>query len=232
MEAFTTFLPPTEPPPAQPQAATESAFRWATVTTASPLRIKLDGDANQLPFVPEVLDDPTLEVNQRVWVQLYGRRVIVLGSSILTPPTPPAYTTYVPSLSNITLGSGGTSYGWYLSTPLAGGQAKIEGGFYLVFGTSPSITATCYVSLPRAVWAPAADLLQLTVGTWIFRDQSPTLHHFAGSLGTWNAAGTDVSFSGAWDGTAPQSRVTTDKPFTVASTDVLSGEFSYRAAAV
>lgn len=234
-EALTTFEPIVVAPPEQPQASTTSAFRWATVMAVSPLRIKLDGDLNQLPFVPEVLDLPALEVDQRVWVQLHGRRVIVLGSSTLTPPTPTplqGYTSYVPTLSNITVGTGGATYGWYTVTPRFGGEDWIDGGFYLVFGTSPSISATCSISLPRAVWSPASDLLQLSVGTWIFRDQSPTLHHFSGALGTWNAAGTDVSMSGTWDGTAPQSRITTDKPFTVASTDVLSGEFHYRAAAV
>jgi hypothetical protein len=194
----------------------------------------MDGDTTALPFVPELLDSVALEVNQRVWVQLYGRRVIILGYSALTPPTPPAaqgYTTYSPELANISIGSTGVTYGWYTRFPMSDGGAFITGGFYIVFGGSPiSISTTCYVGLPEAAWVPAAGLIQLAVGTWIFRDQASTLHHFSGALGTYQAAGTHVSLSGAWDGTAPQSRVTTGKPFTVADTDILSAEFSYRAA--
>lgn len=63
----------------------ETAFRWGTVTvdsTPGPLRIKLDGDDDALPFVPDTLIDPLrLIVGARVWVQLFNRRVLILGAS-------------------------------------------------------------------------------------------------------------------------------------------------------
>lgn len=237
METFTMFsqLAPASPPvnPSQPQSTQSlSAFRWATVTQADPLRIRLDGDTVALTFTPESLLQVVPAVDQRVWVQLYGRRVIVLGVSEATPTPPlilPAYQSYDPKLNNITLGTGGTKTGWYSEYPMADGGAFVQGGFYLLFGTSPSISATCYVSLPRAAWTPYSGALQLSVGTWIFRDQTNP-YHYAGSLGTWESAGTNVSFSGAWDGTAPRSRVTSGVPATVASTDIISASFGYRAA--
>jgi len=237
METFTMFaqLAPAAPPvnPSQPQSTQSlSAFRWATVTQADPLRIRLDGDTVALTFTPESLLQVVPEVGQRVWVQLYGRRVIVLGVGVATPSPPlilPAYQNYDPELNNITLGTSGEKYGWYSEYPMADGGAFVQGGFYLLFGTSPGISATCYVSLPRAAWTPYAGALQLSLGTWIFRDQSG-LHHYGGELGTWESAGTNVSFSGAWDGTAPRSRVTGGIPVTVAATDVLSATFAYRAA--
>jgi microcystin-dependent protein len=60
----------------------ENAYRWATVTQVTPLRIQLDGDTQALPITPENLADPdTLRAGLRVWTQLFGRRVIVLGAS-------------------------------------------------------------------------------------------------------------------------------------------------------
>jgi hypothetical protein len=60
----------------------ESTFRWATITDDSPLTIRLDGDSNPLPLVPDTLVNPTtLVVSDRVWVHLFGRRVIVIGKA-------------------------------------------------------------------------------------------------------------------------------------------------------
>lgn len=69
--------------PAEPDTA-----YWATVTQASPLRIKLDGETSALPFTPITLVAP-LFVNDRVRVALStntdpatkSRRVIVTGRS-------------------------------------------------------------------------------------------------------------------------------------------------------
>jgi hypothetical protein len=58
----------------------ETRFHWATVVNPSPLSIQLDGDTTPLPLVPDTLVDPTgLLPYSRVWVQLQGRNVIVLG---------------------------------------------------------------------------------------------------------------------------------------------------------
>lgn len=62
--------------PTTPPTANGDWWTWATVTDDSPLRIRLDGDADPLDITPECLyDNPT--VGQRVWVQMYNRRVIV-----------------------------------------------------------------------------------------------------------------------------------------------------------
>lgn len=59
----------------------ETSYRWATVTVSSPLQIQLDGDGLPLPLEPESLMAGIPIVGARVWVQLFGRRVIVLGTS-------------------------------------------------------------------------------------------------------------------------------------------------------
>lgn len=69
--------------PPDPQAAPVSnTYRWATVTDNSPLEIQLDGDSLPLAAVPDCLMDPlALGVGDRVWTQLYGRKVIVHGAA-------------------------------------------------------------------------------------------------------------------------------------------------------
>lgn len=57
-------------------------YRWATVVLREPFRIRLDGESEALPVEPESLvDTALLVVGQRVWVQMYQRRAIVLGAS-------------------------------------------------------------------------------------------------------------------------------------------------------
>lgn len=55
-------------------------WRWATVTQIDPLRIRLDGEANPLPITPDSLTSD-LFPGDRVWVQYYGRDLIVTGSA-------------------------------------------------------------------------------------------------------------------------------------------------------
>lgn len=63
-----------------PQAR-EDVYRWGEVITTSPLSIQLDGDTEPLAGVPDSLIDPdTIDPGDRVWVQLFGRRVIVVGA--------------------------------------------------------------------------------------------------------------------------------------------------------
>jgi hypothetical protein len=58
----------------------ENTFRWATVTSTSPLRVRLDGEVAAVPATPDTLFSPAaLHVNERVWVQMFGRRLIILG---------------------------------------------------------------------------------------------------------------------------------------------------------
>lgn len=71
-------------------------FRWATVTALSPLRVQLDGDTAALDVTPEsLIKTSSLLVGNRVWVQFFRRRILVLGvtrtdlyvSTVLTPST-------------------------------------------------------------------------------------------------------------------------------------------------
>ena len=66
-------LPP-EPKPTEPV----STYGWAEVTQTAPLRIKIDGQTAELPITPDTLE-AGLSDGDRVWVQQFGRRVIVLG---------------------------------------------------------------------------------------------------------------------------------------------------------
>lgn len=68
-------------------------MKWATVTDDSPLRIRLDGDSDPLPFTPDSLIDPAaLAVDDRVRCELADRRVVIVGRSggIQSAPAVPA----------------------------------------------------------------------------------------------------------------------------------------------
>lgn len=57
-------------------------MKWATVTDDSPLRIRLDGDTDALPYTPDALVDPAaLAVDDRVRCELADRRVVIVGKS-------------------------------------------------------------------------------------------------------------------------------------------------------
>lgn len=61
---------------------------FGTVRSLDPLRIALDSDPSTvLPYAPACLDFPTF-VGQRVWVQTYGRQVVVVGVSKAAPDIP------------------------------------------------------------------------------------------------------------------------------------------------
>lgn len=70
------------PPQSAPEVDPALSFKWATVTTVTPLRIRLDGDTDPLPVTPDSLVKPAnLAVGVRVWVQSYRKRVYVLGAA-------------------------------------------------------------------------------------------------------------------------------------------------------
>jgi hypothetical protein len=58
----------------------DSSFRWGTVTDVDPLEVQLDGDTVPMGAAPDNVGD-VLAMGDRVWTQLYGRRVVVLGRS-------------------------------------------------------------------------------------------------------------------------------------------------------
>jgi len=62
---------------------TGDRWRWATVTQASPLRVRLDGDDAALLVTPDTIGAAPV-VGQRVWCQIVGRRVVVHTSAAAT----------------------------------------------------------------------------------------------------------------------------------------------------
>jgi hypothetical protein len=63
-----------------PRPPGRDVTRWATVTQASPLRIKLDGDTDPLDITPDTLV-AGLAVDDRVMVARFGRRLVVVGKA-------------------------------------------------------------------------------------------------------------------------------------------------------
>lgn len=61
-------------------------YRWGTITTAAPLRVRLDGETSPIDGEPDSLARPA--TGDRVLVLLHRRRAIILGSP-QTDPTPP-----------------------------------------------------------------------------------------------------------------------------------------------
>lgn len=65
-------------------------WRWATITDASPLRLRFDGDTTEIDVTDTLVDPLSLAVDDRVWCQVFGRRIIVLGKGggFPAPPSP------------------------------------------------------------------------------------------------------------------------------------------------
>jgi hypothetical protein len=129
---------------------------------------------------------------------------------------------WTPTWSNVTQGDGAINEGYYVERA----DGWVDFAFRLQFGTSPSFSSTIQINLPFESWTGSGTEVQLTIGGWTFRDTGSG-HHYSGSLGIWSSAGTSASFNGAWDGTAPRSRITNAVPATVAVNDVLSGNGSF-----
>ena len=73
---------PAAPPAGMPKPT------FGTVKQLNPLRIALDNDPlTTLPYSPPCLDYPTY-VGQRVWVETYGRQVVIVGISKSSPDLP------------------------------------------------------------------------------------------------------------------------------------------------
>lgn len=57
-----------------------ASYRWASVTSVNPLRIRFDGESQVLPVSPVNLAG-ALQVGYRVWVLSVQRRAFVIGSA-------------------------------------------------------------------------------------------------------------------------------------------------------
>lgn len=110
--------------------------RWATVTQASPLRIKVDGESTALPFTPITLVQG-LAVNDRVWVSFptnknpafRGRRVIIIGKA-----------------NGPKMASGQVTINPTANTPTSGAVTFPSG----LFSAAPVVIATAQSSLPES----------------------------------------------------------------------------------
>ena len=60
-----------------PEEGTRDTYRWATVTSVAPIRVRLDGDTDPVASEPVTLCP--LRLGCRVWVQFHGRMMIILG---------------------------------------------------------------------------------------------------------------------------------------------------------
>ena len=86
VEALRRFVANTPPEPKLNLPASHPMF--GTVRQLNPLRIALDNDPTTwLPYTPPCLDYPT-RVGQRVWVETYNGRVVVVGVARGTPDLP------------------------------------------------------------------------------------------------------------------------------------------------
>jgi hypothetical protein len=101
-------------------------------------------------------------------------------------------------------------------------RVELGSGFTYTSGTT-ELT----LPVPAFVWGGSG--IQATIGNWTARNNSVP-SHYAGSLGIFSSGANSVSFNGAWDGSAPKSRVDSNDPVAWASGDVLSGVLDYRAA--
>jgi hypothetical protein len=130
---------------------------------------------------------------------------------------------WTPTLNMITPGSGYSLTGWYTNV-----SGVVNGAFYLVFGSSPAFTGTIFVDLPVTANVPG---LQHAFGSWVFRVSGAV--HYSGTVSGWDSGGSQMSFAGAWSGSAPNHRVgqtTSASPAAPTSGGVLSAQFTYRAA--
>lgn len=135
------------------------------------------------------------------------------------------FTTFTPSTTGLTAGTGAISEGWYQTL----GQMVLW-GIRIELGTSPSFSASVVFNLPITAYTGGGAGLAATLGTWNFRSGGTI--NYAGSVIVQDSGGLTGRFSGAWNGTAPSSNVglSTSTPATPAATNVLSATGIYRAA--
>lgn len=136
------------------------------------------------------------------------------------------FNTFTPSwAAGFTIGGGAINEGWY---QLIGGF--VIWGFRVEAGTSPAFTTSLLLNLPLAAYTGASGgQLAAAVGEWGMRSASGA--NYGGPIVTNDTGGTQVRFTGAWNGTAPLGNIgsTTSTPATPVAGNVLSGSGSYRA---
>lgn len=141
------------------------------------------------------------------------------------------FTSWTPTFTNgpTTIGVGGFSEGFYTKT---GGWVKAQ--FRIHLGTGFAFTGGTFelvLPFPSYIWEGGTFGQTGALGNWTIRDDS-AIDHFAGTIGVFETLATRACFNGAWDGTAPNSRVSSaaTHPITWAAGDMFSGNLQYRAA--
>ena len=129
----------------------KDAYLWATVTATSPLRIRLDGETEPLDFTPDALIRETT-VGARVWCQMHGRRLIVIGSAggPPAPPTPNNTGWITPTCEN----------GWAAQTGLGvtpGAYRRLNGAVHFRGNIKGGTVGSTMFTLP-AEFRPATNL--------------------------------------------------------------------------
>lgn len=87
------------------------SLQWASVTSASPVRVRIDGAAADTPATAPT--NVGFAAGQRVVVELLGRALVIIGAYAASS-TPVAQTVYVPgddgSVWQVKASSSGTLY--------------------------------------------------------------------------------------------------------------------------
>lgn len=136
-----------------------NSWRWATVTSVSPLAIRMDGESSPLAAVPQSLVSG-LAVGDRVWIQVAGRRVVVHGRAGGGPDG--TWQPWTPTVSGWTQGNGTLDCAYARWGDLVAFRVRFTVGST----TSPSGTA---ISFSPPV-TPRSGVRQ--VGTALFLDGS------------------------------------------------------------
>lgn len=202
-------------------------WSWATVTTASPLRVRLDGETAALAATPDATVR-NLAVNDRVWVQVSSRRIIVLGKSGGQTVDTSVSTALVPSGAVMPY-AGATAPANYLLCDGSAVSRTTYAALYAVVGTTYGVgdNSTTFnlpdlrARLPLGAGTdPAGDGGTITRGTRggnfkITAAELPAHTHAVGTLATSSAGGHDHALNlGSGTGSStiniPRSVSTTD----------------------
>lgn len=130
---------------------------FGTVRSLDPLRIALDSDPDTtIPYTPACLDYPTF-VGQRVWVQTYGRQVVVVG--VVKGPAPTRAMGVLWKTDGFQSPSGLITFDYANAVTQGGMRAQGGGG------------GTGELSVPRTGWYQATGCGYMTggVGVNVFR---------------------------------------------------------------
>lgn len=190
----------------QKPAAETDTFRWGTVTQASPLKVRMDGDSTPMAASPyNTVPTQNWAANDRVWCQFHGKKVfIIAGSSVSGNKTYSAANSIAisaPTLGltgssgltlngssgvtingNVTINGSITSTGTDLQPAPVGGK---------MVGSNASSVLVAHNTWTRYVWwSPTPEKLSggMTSSSWNF--VAPKAGFYTGNAGVRWTAGT------------------------------------------